>query len=128
MATTNTLIYTKVQVEIAGSPAMEASKVSFDRTVNSVAVKTINKGYSGETPGAPMSEMTLDFAVPDGQFEFDIESAIQTVTPVEFTIKLNNGKFVNFNGTITNDSLSYSIDDNTTYNLKARGTMSFWEG
>ena len=125
-----------IEIEGVGVLAEEAS-ISIDRNTNSQAVFTTVKGYSGESPGAGVCELSVDSAVPSAGMELDpgvfmsalcLNTSGQGANGVNFIIHLATGNVLNFKGYIYSDNFSHSVNAPSKLSFKARGKLSTtWE-
>lgn len=78
--------YSKAVVYVNGSLLTEESYVTIKRKNESIAVKTVAKGYAGESPGNPMTMITVRNAVPSVDFEFNPGLNIDRFEEVEVSV------------------------------------------
>lgn len=123
MATTNLQLYSNIVITVDNKVLTQATSVSVDRMNNSIAQKTIVGGYSGESPGAAMCEVSVDNAVPSAEFEFDPGPFIKANQKVSFTVYAA-GSMMRFDGFIISDNFSYAVDSASKLTFKARGSFS----
>lgn len=126
--------YTRASIKIAGVGDLgEATSISLKRSTNSTAAVNISKGYVGETPGAVMTELTVESVVPSTGFELDPGPYMQALNPnaggpnpdgVTFEITLTNGSTFIFTGFIIEDSFSYAINSNAGLSFTVRGEFN----
>lgn len=119
-------LYTLMYVTVNGRLLTEEASADFSRSSNSQAVTTVAKGYAGESPGAPMSEVDVTNAVPAAGFEFDAGDSIEGLIPVEIGI-LAAGKQAVIPGFIISDSIKHSVNSESNYNFKLRGSFAHFE-
>lgn len=105
----------------------EEGSVTLDRSTASNPVKTVQKGYAGESPGAGMTEVSVESAVPAADFEFEAGQLMADLTPVKFTIFAANST-LQFDGFIISDTFSHSVDGEAKLSFKARGGLATWSG
>jgi len=125
MGTTNLQLYALADVFVNGSLLAEEASVTIDRATNSQQVLTVNKGYSGESPGALMTEISVDSAVPAVGFELNPGLYMGALQAVEFTIFAGSKKLT-FNGFIISDNFSHAVNTESKLSFKARGSFSDW--
>lgn len=119
-------LYTLMYVTVNGRLLTEEAQADFSRSSNSQAVTTVAKGYAGESPGAAMSEVDVTNAVPAAGFEFDAGDSIEGLIPVEIGI-LAGGKQAVIPGFIISDSIKHSVNSESNYNFKLRGSFARFE-
>lgn len=117
--------YTKINVYVDGSLLFEEIDVTVRRSTNSQEVKTVAKGYSGESPGAAMCEIDVNNAFPEDGMEFDVGSAMANLTPVEMT-QFAGGKTMTVKGFIIEDTAQHGVDKAAGVSFKFRGPMPQW--
>jgi len=125
MGTTNLQLYTKADVYVNGALLMEETNVSVDRSTNSIQTITAQRGYAGETPGAPMCEISVDNATPSAAFELDPGQFMSSMQSVSFTIRAS-GKKLSFEGFMLTDNFSHSANAESKLSFTARGVFSEW--
>lgn len=126
MAGTDPQLYTVIYVTADSSLLTEEASVNLARETGSSPVKTVAKGYAGETPGAAMCELDVSNMVPAAGMEFDAGKYMGTMTPVEMGL-LSHGKQLLFKGFITADSMKHAANGDAGYDFKARGGFAPWE-
>ena len=119
-------LYTLIYALMNGSLLSEEASVSLSRETGSSPAKTVPKGYAGETPGAPMSELQISNMVPAAGMEFDAGQSMATMTPIEMGL-LSHKKQLTFKGFIINDSIKHSASGEASYDFTVRGVFSKWE-
>ena len=74
-------IYTLAYVTIAGRLMTQHASVDVKRASGSSPVHTVHGGYSGESPGSPMCEISVKQAVPAADFDFEASKNIGKLIP-----------------------------------------------
>lgn len=118
--------YTKAVVYIGTSVLSEEASVTIKRSSGSQPVKTVAKGYSGESPGSPMTEITVSNAVPSADFELDPGNFINLVEVVTITI-FAAGRTMTVKGFIIDDNFSHAVDSEAKLEFNFRGGIAYWE-
>lgn len=118
--------YSKAVVYINGSVLSEEASVSIKRNSGSQAVKTVAKGYAGESPGAPMTEISVSNAVPSSDFELNTSDFINLLNEVEVTI-FAAGRTLTVKGFIISDNFDHAVDTEAKLSFEFRGGPSNWE-
>lgn len=118
--------YSKAVVYVNSSVLSEEASVTIKRSSGSQAVKTVAKGYAGESPGSPMTEITVSNAVPSADFELDPGQFINNVEIVEITV-FAAGRTLTVKGSIIDDNFSHAVDSEAKLEFNFRGGQSQWE-
>lgn len=117
--------YSKAVVYVNSNVLSEEASVTIKRTSGSQAVKTVAKGYAGESPGSPMTEITVSNAVPAIDFELDPGTFINEVAEVEISI-FAAGRTLTVKGSIIDDNFSHAVDTEAKLEFNFRGGPSVW--
>ena len=117
--------YTKAVVYVNSSVLSEEASVTIKRTSGSQPVKTVAKGYAGESPGSPMTEITVSNAVPSADFELDPGQFINLLEIVELTV-FAAGKTMTVKGSIIDDNFSHAVDSEAKLEFNFRGGPGSW--
>jgi hypothetical protein len=126
MAVQDPQLYTLIYVLADSALLSEEASVSMSRETGSSPAKTVAKGYAGETPGAPMSELQVSNMVPAAGMEFDAGMNMKKMKPIEMGL-LSHGKQITFKGFIVSDSIKHSASGDAGYDFTVRGVFSEWE-
>ncbi|MDI3282114.1 hypothetical protein [Polyangium sp. 15x6] len=118
--------YTKAVVYVNSSVLSEEASVTIKRTSGSQPVKTVAKGYAGESPGSPMTEITVSNAVPSADFELNPGQYINLLDIVEVTI-FAAGRTLTVKGSIIDDNFSHAVDSEAKLEFNFRGGPSDWQ-
>ena len=121
----NTQLYTKADVFVDGLHLVEEASVQITRNTNSQAVNTVAKGYAGESPGAPMIEMTVEGAVPAADFELNPQKYMTDLKVAEFTVFAGNSTLT-FKGFVVSDSFSHAVNAESKLTFTVRGSYDEW--
>ena len=128
--------YARAVISVDGRDLFEEASVTINRLTNSQPVSTVHWGYNGETPGAPMVEVSVDNAVPASAIEFDPGSYMLTLSPVggpgpngvKFVIDVPGGPTLQFDGFIVTDNFAHAVNASSKITFTARGRFeSTWE-
>lgn len=122
----NLQLYTAANVYINGSLLAEEASVTVARSTNSQQVITVAKGYAGESPGAPMTDITVENAVPAADFEVNPGKFMAELKVVEFTV-FAAGNTLTFKGFIITDNFSHAANTESKLSFTARGSFADWE-
>jgi hypothetical protein len=125
MTTSNLTQYSISAIYVNNACLTQAFQISVDRMTNSSIVETLALGYSGESPGAPRTEISISNAVPSADFEFDPGQFMGTLQPVSFSV-FEAGRTMTFNGVIVSDNFSQAVNSKATLEFKARGSYATW--
>lgn len=115
-----------IQCNVAGLPAFMEGSVTIDRSTNSVPAKTVLGGYSGETRGSPMTEVTMENLIPVAGFDLvtlAMQAAMDSLIPIAFSFYMGANEYT-FSGFVVNESLSGAVDTESKNSFKARGTYT----
>lgn len=120
------------EVHLNGKHLLEEASVQITRNINSQAVNTVAKGYAGESPGAPICEMTVEGAVPaDAAFDsaqaWGFLKSFDSLEVQEFAIYLSDNTTLHFHGFIISDSFSHAVNSESKCSFTVRGSYSEWQ-
>ena len=106
----------------------EYSTVTLDRVTNSIAVKGVAHGYTGESPSAPMSSFTLVSNVPATGFDgpVGLDALAQSLVQINMVLQMA-GQSNNFNGFVTDISVEHGVDSSAKINIKGRGVFATFQ-
>lgn len=121
----NLQLYTLANVYVNGSLLAEEASVTVDRATNSQQVITVAKGYAGESPGAAMTELSVENVVPAADFELNPGKFMGSMQVVEFSA-FAAGRTLTFKGFIVSDNFSHAANSASKLSFKARGSFSDW--
>lgn len=121
----NVQTYTKAVVYINGNLLTEESNCTVKRESGGNAVKTVAKGYSGRSPGAPMTMITVKNAVPSADFEFNPGAFINNTVEVEVSV-FAAGKTLTVVGFIISDNFQHGVDAAAELEFEFEGGPSDW--
>ncbi len=118
--------YTKATVYLNSKLLSEESSVTIKRSTGSQPVKTTAKGYAGESPGAPMCEITVENAVPSADFELDPGQFMLDLENVELTV-FAAGRTATSKGFIYEDNFSHAVENQSKLSFSMRGQFPTWD-
>ena len=118
-------IYTLAAVYIGSTLLMQEQQVSVTRDTKSNPVSTVQGGYQGESPGAPMMELAVDNAVPAADFEFDPGLLMQPLTPATFVLRAA-GRSLTTQGFIYSDTFTHGTNQEAKISFRARASFAPW--
>ncbi|MRG98210.1 hypothetical protein [Polyangium spumosum] len=118
--------YSKAVVYVNSLLLSEEASVTIKRTSGSQPVKTVAKGYAGESPGSPMTEITVSNAVPSADFELDPGPYLNLVEIVEVTV-FAAGRTLTVKGSIIDDNFSHAVDSEAKLEFNFRGGPGSWQ-
>lgn len=116
-------LYTLLYVTLDHKILVEETSITVNRDTGSQPVKTVAKGYSGESPGAGMTEIDVTNVVPQAGFEFDAGKKMAALEPVEMGVIGPGGKQLTVKGFIIGDSFKHSTGSESAYDFKFRGPL-----
>lgn len=120
-------LYAQAGVIIDGAFLTQESSVTVARSTNSQPVNTVPLGYAGESPGAPMVEITVRNAVPSADFELNPGKFMKTLKEVEIGILGPGGKQLTARGFIISDNFQHAVNSESSLEFSFRGKMKDWE-
>lgn len=113
--------YAIAYITVNGALLGQEGSFTMSRTSNAQVIKTVAGGYTGDSPGAPMCEVSIKNFVPQAGIEFDAGTYIQTLTRVKVGI-LMSGKIAESQGIFYEDDTAHGTDSPASYDLKFRGS------
>lgn len=122
----NVQTYTKAVVYINSNLLTEESNVTIDQDSGSNEVKTVAKGYAGESPGAPMTMINVRNAVPSADFEFNPAPFINLTEEVEVSV-FAAGKTLTVVGFIYKSNFQHGVGNAAELAFDFRGGPSDWQ-
>ena len=122
----NIQTYSKALVYLNGDLLSEESNVTVKRESGGNAVKTVAKGYSGRSPGAPMTTISVTNAVPSNDFEKDPGAFMLQNEPVEVTI-FAAGRTLICQGFIIDDNFQHGVENAASLEFNFEGGASMWQ-
>lgn len=123
----NAAIYSLLYVYANGALLTQEASVNVRRSTGSQAVVTVANGYAGESPGAGMVEIDVSNAIPAADFEFDAGRAMESLQAVEIGVVGPGGKQLTAKGFIIEDSFQHSVNSESKYDFKFRGSFQKFE-
>lgn len=127
MPASNLQKYTLIFAVIGGNLLVEEIQATVDRTTNSQPVNTVAKGYSGESPGAAMTEISIENAIPSGGFEFDAGPYLASLTPVDVQVLGPGGTSVKGQCFIISDSVRHGVNQEARYSFRVRMPLALFQ-
>jgi hypothetical protein len=118
--------YTLLFEYVDGGLLAQEHSVTIDRVTNSQPISTVAGGYSGESPGAAMIDVTVGNAVPAAGFEFDAGRKMAGLLPAKLYTLGPGGKQLKGECFIISDSLRHGTNQAADYSFKARGPFALW--
>ena len=129
MSASNLQIYSIINLTINGIPAAEHASATIDQNMNLQRAKTVAKGFAGVTPGAAVTEVSIDMLLPVVGFEAAqvmLNTSMDAVLPVSFTFYVASNELV-FNGFVESRSLSQAVDSEGKISFKAVGSYAAFQ-
>ena len=114
----NAQLYTIMLGVLNGTLLAEEQEIDFKRTANAVQVDTVLKGFAGLSPGAPMLEVDITNAMPQGGFEFDAGPYIASLTPVAIQVIGPGGKVMKGDAFIVEDQGKHGVGQQARYSMR----------
>lgn len=126
----NLQTYTKATVYFNGGKLSEEASVTIKRMTNSQEVDTVDKGYSGESPGSAKIEISVSNAVPSVDFEMNPGDFMLGVAPgagsVEISIFAAN-RTLTTKGFVISDNFSHAVNSASKLDFEMRCSPANWE-
>jgi hypothetical protein len=119
-------LYSKATVYVDSQLLAEEAEVTVKRTTGSQAVKTVHKGYAGESPGSAMAEITVSSKCPAKGFELDPGKYMKDLKFAEITVFAASAVFTG-RFCIHEDSFKHGVDSESSIEFSARGPFVSWE-
>jgi hypothetical protein len=119
-------LYTTAEIYVDGAKLTEEAQIAVNRKTNSQAVTTAAKGYAGESPGAPTTEITVTNAVPGADFELNPGPFMQQLKVKEFTF-FAAGRTLTFKGFMIEDNFTHAVNTESKLEFRARGEFADWK-
>jgi len=123
----NLQLYSLIFAVTGGTLLVEEQEVDMSRTTNSQQIDTVAKGYAGESPGAPMTELDIQNAIPQGGFEFDAGPYMASLTPVPVQVLGPGGQSARGNAFIISDALRHGVNAAARYSFRARMPLALFK-
>jgi hypothetical protein len=120
-------LYTAAFVYIDGVLQAEESDVKITRRTNSNPSNSVAKGYSGESPGAGMLEISITSNCPAAGLEFDPG---RYMFPVPREIELSiyaHDKVLVTKGFLVDDDFGHGVSSEAKLSFNFRGQPAQWE-
>lgn len=118
-------LYTLASVYINGQLLSEEARVTVDRETKSQEVATVAKGFAGLSPGAAVTNITVENAVPAVGFEKDMSTIMKQLQVVELTI-FAAGSTLTSKGFIISDNFSHAVNSESKLDFKFIGEFATW--
>lgn len=124
----NLQLYTVSFIRRNGRLMSEHVEATVTRNSNASVVRTMGKGFSGVSPGAPDCEIDVTSAVPAADFEYDPGSDMFDNEVIEIGITGPGGKTAVSKGFIMSDTFSQGVGKEASLSFKFMGQWPQWEG
>ncbi len=111
-------LYSIMVAVVNGTLVAEEQQIDFTRTANAQQIATVIKGFAGLSPGAPMLEVDIENAAPQGGFEFDAGPYILSLTPVQVQVIGPGGKVMKGDAFITEDHGTHGVNQAMRYRFR----------
>ena len=120
-------LYSLAYVLVDGALLTQESGLTVNRATNSQPVTTVALGYAGESPGAPMVNITVRNAVPSADFEMNPGKFMMKLKETEIGVLGPGGKQLTARGFIIEDTFEHSVGAESSLSFNFRGKMKDWE-
>lgn len=122
----NVQIYTRALVTWNGRLLAEEATVTVKRDTKAQIVDTVAKGFAGVSPGAMMTSIDVDSAVPSAGFELN---------PGPFMLSLQSGEIgiiaagtqLTCTGFIISDSFNHAVNSESKLSFSFVGVPADWK-
>lgn len=121
----NLQLYTLASVYIDGALLTEESDVKVSRDTGAQKVLTVQKGFAGLSPGAPMMTVEVSSAVPSADFEMNPGKYMKALSIAEITI-FAAGRTLTVKGFITKDDFSHAVNKESTLSFTFEAPYAEW--
>lgn len=116
-------LYTQVYVTINGKLLLEHASMTLNRSSGAQPVNTVGRGFAGVSPGAPVSSITIENALPVAGFEFNAQDYLKELETVEIGL-LAAGLAFTSEGFIMEDTLQHGVSSASGYSFQFMGDFS----
>lgn len=96
------------------------------RSAGASRVNTTAKGFAGMSPGAPVIEIDVTNAIPQGGFEFDMGKKIAGLIPVAFQVLGPGGQSTRGQGFVYEDTISHGVSKEAEYSFRLVAPLSLF--
>lgn len=114
----NSQLYSILLAVVGGTLLAEEQEIDWSRTANAQQVATVLKGFAGLSPGASMTEVDINSAMPQGGFEFDAGPYIDSLTPIPVQVIGPGGKAMKGDAFIIQDSGRHGVNQQARYSFR----------
>jgi hypothetical protein len=123
----NAQLYTILLSVVGGNLLAEEQEIDWSRTSNAQTVDTVAKGFAGVSPGAPMLEVDIINAMPQGGFEFDAGPYILSLVPVPVQVIGPGGKVMRGDAFIMSDTGRHGVNQQARYSFRCIMSMQLFK-
>ncbi len=120
------ILYTNAIVYVDGAQLTQETDITVKRTSGSNPVNTVARGYSGESPGAAMVDISCTNAAPALAFELDPGKYMKTLSTCELAV-FASGKTLTGKVFIYEDNFSHAVNTEAKLSFSARGNYTDWK-
>lgn len=114
----NTQLYSLLFVVANGTLLAEEQEVDVSRTANAQNVDTVAKGFAGLSPGAPMVEIDVTNAMPQGGFEMDMGPYIAALTTLPVQVIGPGGTTLKGDAFVISDAIRHGVNQQARYSFR----------
>lgn len=122
----NLKLYSFLFAAANGTLLAEEQQIDVARMTNSQPVSTVPNGYSGESPGAGMTDITIRNAIPQGGFEFEMGKYMAGLIPLDIQVTGPGGKSIKGKCFVISDSIRHGVNQEASYEFRARMALSLF--
>ena len=122
----NLQIYALLFFAAEGTLLAEEHQLTMHRNSGASRVNTVAKGFAGMSPGAPVIEIDVMNAIPQGGFEFDMCKKIAGLVPVRFQVLGPGGQSTRGQGFVYEDTISHGVSKEAEYSFRLVAPLSLF--
>jgi hypothetical protein len=119
-------LYSNASVYIRSALLVESTSVTIDRKTGAQVVLTMAKAFAGMSPGAGMSEISFDNAVPAVGMEYDPGDDMKNMRVVPVSVFAGGKTFI-ASGFITEDTFKKAVNSEATISMKMTCDFGEWK-
>jgi len=119
-------LYTRALVTINGKLLTEETSVTVKRDTKAQEVDTVAKGFAGFSPGAFVTTIDVESAVPSADFELNPGPFMLSLQVVEIGI-ITDGAQLICTGFIINDNFQHAVNSESKLSFSFVGVPADWQ-
>lgn len=122
----NQQLYSLVYCAVGGALLVEHTQATLRRLTDAQVIKTVARGFSGVSPGAPWCSIDVDEAVPSVGFDLDPTPYLLSLQSVEIQLQAASLQSVS-KGFILEDTLVHAVDSPSKISFRFIGAFPVWK-